>query len=144
MDKISCIEILECYPPRTSWCESTPCKNLIKQDSEVVSEHEQFANELKEKQNKENEFVKKLREEGHKCIRIKESYPSKTIWCESTPCKNIIDDAKERQNKENEFVRKLREEGHTCIRILECFPSKTGWCHNTPCKNLIGKEKENN
>lgn len=43
-------------------------------------------------QAKEKIFIKKLKNEGHTCIWIMESYPIQTAWCEQTPCVNSIED----------------------------------------------------
>jgi len=97
--------------------------------------------DMKERQAKENAFVKKLTGEGHTCISIMESYPSKTSWCEQTPCINskkdpMYDDMEERQAEEDALVKKLESEGHTCISILQSYPTQMNWREQTPCKNL--------
>lgn len=56
------------------WCNQDKCKNT-----------EVYLNmEIRQKQ--QEELVKKLEKQGHKCIRIMESYPMQVGWCNKTPC----------------------------------------------------------
>ena len=43
---------------------------------------------MEKRQRQAEEFIKKLKKEGHKCISIKESYPIRVGWCGCFTCKD--------------------------------------------------------
>jgi uncharacterized protein YegP (UPF0339 family) len=86
--------------------------------------------DMEKREREEGEFRNKLRNEGHTCIVTVETYPSRTTWCNKSPC---VYNFKERGRQQGEFRAKLKREGHTCIRILESYPSQTDWCGNKVC-----------
>jgi hypothetical protein len=46
--------------------------------------------ELKTGQNKQEELMNRLKQEGHTCVCVCESYPVQVEWCHQTPCKNAL------------------------------------------------------
>lgn len=67
------------HPPRLEWCEREPCAEIdirakqVEADAKVIAE------------------TKRLQNEGHTCVYIKESLPARVGWCNSTPCKESYD-----------------------------------------------------
>ncbi len=46
-------------------------------------------NTMKSRQAKEDAFVAKLTADGHKCIKILESYPMQVWWCHQKKCSHL-------------------------------------------------------
>lgn len=95
------------------------------------------------------EFIKKLKEQGHTCIIEIETFPVTVDWCEKEVCLGY--DFRERASEKSlqekkELKLKLKEEGHSCIKEYESGNFK--WCENnsecTETRKLIEKLKKQN
>lgn len=54
---------------------------------EQIEERNAWA-QMRKRDVEENEFRSSLKQQGHTCIVILESFPSQTRWCRQTPCAN--------------------------------------------------------
>lgn len=90
---------------------------------------------MTEEQTKQELLMKTLKDEGHTCVEICESFPIQVCWCHETPCKNLqTADMEQRQEQEEKFAERLKSEGHTCVSIGEKYPIRVFWCEETHCK----------
>lgn len=106
-------------------------------------------NDMEKRQRADDELYERLIKEGHTCIRRLETYPTQTLWCHRSPCKNNLkdfsnksvktdlNDMEKRQKADDELYERLIKEGHTCMRRLETYPTQTLWCHQSPCKGRL-------
>ena len=75
------------------WCERDPCNNSVQNMPVIIdlTKGHKMTNpdldKMKQRQKIKEELVDRLREEGHECIQVKESYPIQVSWCESNRCK---------------------------------------------------------
>ena len=74
------------------WCGETPCKEVrrvVEQYFRRLPKEVTFEQKLKmmNKNLEQKAFATKLKEEGHQCVRIRESYPIQVSWCRKTICK---------------------------------------------------------
>lgn len=56
------------------WCEKDECVT------------KKMYEDMRKRQEKQDNFLAKLRSEGHKCITILESYPVQISWCRKDQC----------------------------------------------------------
>ncbi|BCS82509.1 hypothetical protein QLL95_gp0020 [Cotonvirus japonicus] len=73
----ACCMIIGMQNHKFKWCMKDVCERKLMYD------------DMARRQAEEDKFVEKLRNEGHTCIRIMESYPSQTGWCRQKICVNI-------------------------------------------------------
>lgn len=59
------------------WCGTNPCKSVIAYQN------------MRKRQQKEDNAVRELLEQGHTCVRNMESYPSQHSWCQQEICINF-------------------------------------------------------
>lgn len=94
-----CIRILHTYPSRMMWCGKSECSYNSQRMEDSQDDEEQSSDDLyrsfqspdniqhmKEEQEEQDKEEQKLREQGHKCIRIRQTYPSQMFWCEQEQC----------------------------------------------------------
>lgn len=68
------------------WVAST--YNLFS-DKDMRNKEDDDIADMRNREDAEQKFRKKLKKEGHTCVMIKETYPSKTIWCHEKVCKGV-------------------------------------------------------
>lgn len=83
----SCTRILECYPPKLSWCEQVKCTNLITVVEKTVVEKEEILKKQKLKESIKN-FIEKLEQDNHKCI-VKIDNSPYVEWCNNKICNKL-------------------------------------------------------
>ena len=98
---------------------------------------------IEEMDKKEVSFRKKLKSEGHTCIKILESYPSQTEWCKQKECVKKIfsteEECKQSTDYPDNFLDILEKQGHECaaIHTNPPFMSNPGkqlsWCRQPVC-----------
>ena len=73
-----------------------------------------------------DDVIKKLKKEGHTCMRLLETWPHQLVWCEQKDgCEN------KKQCRYNRIVRELEQKGHTCIMEVDSEePIGIYWCQN--------------
>ena len=75
----TCIEILDTSPSRTKWCGKDVCTNNKNMQREADSY---------KRDSEQSDLRRKLVKDGHTCVQILDTWPSKTSWCGEKICKN--------------------------------------------------------
>lgn len=53
--------------------------------ADIIAKKNKYAKQTDDNKN----LLKKLKDEGHKCVHIMETFPAKIRWCHQTPCADI-------------------------------------------------------
>ncbi len=61
-------------------------KDTSQSINELFTEEQQM--NMDKMQELQDKLVTSLKDKGHTCIQILESYPTQTVWCKQDPCKN--------------------------------------------------------
>ena len=71
-----CVGIIGVKDHKFKWCQKDVCQEVLMRQN------------MRKRQEEQDQLFAKLSSEGHTCIEILETYPSRTEWCHSNPCKN--------------------------------------------------------
>lgn len=95
---------------------------------------------------KTQNFIKKLENDGHTCIKLIETEPVFVEWCQQEIClgHDYKEKAAEKQKKESDdLLQKIKNEGHMCIKYRS---NSYSWCKQSECietRKLFEKLKNN-
>ena len=78
----SCMTISGMTEHKFEWCQKEICPET------------QILNDMRRRNDEQEALIFKLKNGGHVCISIKESYPIQVGWCQETPCKHIVSNEK--------------------------------------------------
>lgn len=86
-DGHTCVHLRFGPPFSFDWCTQIPCTGQTQ--GAPIPQKPQLTNEQKRVKDEEGKaFVQQLRQNGHTCVSIGESFPISYSWCFQTPCSN--------------------------------------------------------